>query len=87
MVNADKLATFMAVYRVKLPEAVALNPDYYHWHSVEKVSSDVVADRMEKAFASGSYHHEGKALQMTCKALGLKHTRKAIEAFLERRGK
>ncbi len=84
MVNHTKLATFVETYRAQLRVAVEKWPEYYVWYSRDGISTDEVADRMAKAFESGSYNHDGNAIKLTCKALGIKYTRKAIEAFLER---
>jgi hypothetical protein len=44
----------------------------------------VVAERMRNALVTGSYNHDGNALSDARKALGLKHTRKAMEEFFSR---
>lgn len=78
--NQAKLDQFMAVYTPALEKAVTEHPDEYPW-PVENVP--VVAARMRAAIEKGTYNHSGRAFQGACKALGIKHTRKAIAAFLE----
>jgi hypothetical protein len=60
--------------------AVTMFPKEYCW-PVEQVPD--VAERMTAAIVRGSFSHDGKAFSATCKTLGIKHTRKAIYAFLE----
>ena len=78
--NQDKLNQFMAVYTPALKDAVEQYPAEYMWPV-----SDVpmVADRMRAAIDRGSYNHSGRAFKATCKALGIKPTRKAITEFLK----
>lgn len=78
--NQAKLDQFMAVYTPALERAVIDHPDEYPW-PVENVP--VVAARMRAAIEKGTYNHSGYAFKGACKALGIKHTRKAIAAFLE----
>jgi hypothetical protein len=74
-----KLDLFTAVYPLKLKEAHTARPDLYAFPAEEVPT---VAARMVEAVRRGSYNHEGPAFKATCKALGIPHTRKAIEAFL-----
>lgn len=39
------------------------------------------ASAMIASFQRGDYNHDGRAIKATCKALGIKHTRTAIEAY------
>ena len=78
------LAAFMDAYRPALHAAVAARPTEYALHPTETPAAyaDSTATRMEAAFARGTYNHDGRAIRAACKALGIPHTRKAIEAFL-----
>ena len=77
--SPERLARFVAVYAEQLPIAIAKYPVDYCYPVTE---APTVAEKMAKAFASGSYNHDGQAIRLTCKALGFKHTRTAIESFL-----
>jgi hypothetical protein len=79
MIDA-KLEQFMGVYEKNLGAAVSGWPDEYCWPR-EQVPD--VAGRMRNAIIRGTYNHGGRAFKMTCKELGIKHTRKAITEFLE----
>ncbi len=81
MVNQVKLDQFMGVYEPALREAVTHYPNEYLW-PVEQVP--IVAARMRAAIERNSHNHDGHAFKGACKALGIKHTRKAIDQFLER---
>jgi hypothetical protein len=88
------LGRFMEVYRPALQAAVEAHPAEYalglmldpgglnHVPETAAAYADRTARKMEWAFASGNYNHDGHAIKAACKALGIKHTRKAIEAFL-----
>lgn len=69
---------FMVFYSQALAVAVADHPDEYVF-KVDMVPT--VAARMQKAFLAGTYNHDGRAIKMACKAVGIKHTRTAMEAF------
>jgi hypothetical protein len=74
--NLDK---WIEIYRGKLVEAVAENPEQYVYPVTEV--SRVVA-RMRDSFERGSYNKEGRAIKATCKHFGIKHTYTAINQFL-----
>lgn len=69
---------FFDIYREELHKAMAAHPEEY----MLSVPADTVADRMIEAFKNRSYNHEGRAIKATCKRLGIKHTRSAINAHL-----
>jgi hypothetical protein len=79
-INAANLDRFMAIYQPALREAVLTMAPQEYGFGVDEVPA--VAARMRAAFERGSYNHDGRAIRATCKALGFKHTRTAIEAFL-----
>ena len=78
-VDQAKLNQFMEVYARALGNAVLEHPKEYVY-SLSLVPT--VVERMRAALESGSYNHDGRAFKGTCKALGIKHTRKEIEAFI-----
>jgi hypothetical protein len=69
----------MEAYETALVAAVTEHPDEYGYPV-----SDVpkVVERMRAAIQRGSYNHDGYAFKSACKALGIKYTRSAIEAFI-----
>jgi hypothetical protein len=69
---------FKQVYLENLKLAVIKYPDEYRW-PVENVP--VVAEKMLAAVARNTFNHDSQGFKMTCKALGIKHTRKAILSF------
>lgn len=79
MTNLD---IFIAEYRRQLPVAVAKYPADYPWATAGTLTIDAVADRMADAIRRGSYNQRSHAFRLTCKALGFKHTRAAIEGFI-----
>lgn len=85
-VNAGKLETFMAAYRVALLDAMTRYPAEYGVETrVAEIPAlaETTANKMAGALATGSYNHDGRGFKGACKALGLRHTRTAIDAYLE----
>lgn len=80
MIRDYRLAQFMAIYTPCLAETLEKYPNEYAW---PKADVPVVAARVREAIRNGTYNHDGRAIKATCKKLGIKHTRKAIQAFLE----
>lgn len=85
MTEQSKLEQFVAEYAKQLPIAVEKYPADYPWRFHEGLPTEVVAGRMAEAIRRDTYNHDGHAFRLTCKALGIKHTRKAIEQFIGRR--
>jgi hypothetical protein len=79
IINESFLDRFFAIYPTNLERAILKYPAKYSYpvHEVPIVSA-----RMRYAFKAGTYNHDGFAIRWTCKALGIGHTRKAIEAFI-----
>lgn len=71
---------FMAEYENQLKLAVAQFPAEYVYPASEVPA---VAARMGAAFKNRSYNKDSRAIKMTCKLLGVKHTYSAINSFLE----
>lgn len=79
MSNAE---TFWNTYQKKLEDAVRNFPNDYP-RGAEPVSfAKMVADRFRAADFS-DINHDGRGFLLTCKELGIKHTRKAVKAYLE----
>ena len=70
---------FMEEYGSQLEKAVAEHPGEYAY---PKEHIPVVIGRMREAFLKGTYSGEGRAIKQTCKALGIKPTRTAINQFI-----
>lgn len=70
---------FAAEYERQLRRAVETRPDQYCW-PVEQVPA--VAAKMMAAWDRRAANKDGLATVWTCKALGIKHTYTAIEAYL-----
>ena len=87
-VNAERFAAFGVAYRAGLLAAVteaqaSPNPDKGYAYS--PADAPKVADRMLAAIEKGgpgSVNLDGGGFRRACKALGIKHTRKAISAYL-----
>lgn len=74
-----QLDTFMKVYEESLAEAVVKYPDDYKYPVSE---APAVAVKMRQAILTNTYNHDSKGFKIATKKLGIKHTRKAIEAFI-----
>ncbi len=48
-----------------------------------RMTPEDLAEKMMPALIRGSASTDGKGVQRTCKALGIKHTYKAIDVFLK----
>ena len=65
-------------YRRQLARCFDTDPDY---QLRPGMTSDDVATKMLAALDTGRANKEGKAFARTCKALGISHTYKAINAY------
>jgi hypothetical protein len=74
--NLDR---FMEAYARELQVAVEAHPEMFAYGSADV---PVVLARMRAAVVRGSFSHDGLAFRNTCKALGIKLTRRAIVSFL-----
>jgi len=81
-VNPERFAKFSSAYRACLEDAVTANASKYVW-PVEDVPR--VAGKMLAAIEANprGVNYDGDGMKRTCKALGIKATRKAIFEFLE----
>lgn len=78
--DKDRLETFKRLYALNLTECVQKHADYAY----SAADLPKVIERMHAAIDRGSYNKDGHAFKATCKQLGIKHTYKAINAYLER---
>ncbi len=76
MSNFDR---FVEEYTQQLTKAVTDHPDEYGW-PVANVPT--VVGKMKAAFKEGTYNKDGRAIKATCKALGIKYTYTAINAYI-----
>jgi hypothetical protein len=78
VVNEKQVDRFCTVYAKTLSDAVEHFPVEYAYNV-----SDVpgVIAKMGRAFVAGSYNFNGRAIKAACRAVGITHTRKAMETF------
>lgn len=80
MINPEKFKVFFAEYSKQLEIAIKAHPEQYF--PIEKLP--VVLIRIDAAIRCGGFNKDGHAFKATCKMLGIPHTYKAIDAYLER---
>ena len=78
-VNEEKLNQFMAVYEPAIREAATNFPNEYFFPASH---APIVAGKMKNALINNTFNHDGRAIKITCKKLGIKHTVKAINEYL-----
>lgn len=79
VVHPGNLQCFLDVYKEELIKSHKENPDSYAWPFSEL---DEVFKRMSAAIERGSFNKDSKAFKSTCKALGIKHTYRDIDAYM-----
>jgi hypothetical protein len=77
MTNYEK---FCEEYEKQLMIAVQTYPSDY-FYGPEKVPE--TARKMAIAFKNNTYNYDSKGIKFTCKSLGIKHTRKAINEYIK----
>lgn len=77
----EKRELFLCTYKMNLEQTRLEFPEQYVW-PLEKL--DHVFDLMVAAFDRGHYNKDGIAFRRTCEQLGIGHTYKAINEFVER---
>lgn len=79
--NQDNFESFSKAYREKLTEAVVAKPNHFFYSPGD---ASTVADKMLKAIVTNPLmvNYGGEGFKRTCKALGIKNTRKAIFEYL-----
>ena len=66
---------------IKQYHRLIIDPDYVAVFS--KMTPEELAEKMMPTLIRGSASKDGKGINRTCKALGIKHTYKAINDFLK----
>ena len=56
--------------------------DAEYAYSASKTTPKVLAEKMTVGLIGGTANHEGAGVKRACKAVGIKHTLKAIRQFL-----
>lgn len=79
-VSEEKISAFCEVYETALVNAITDYPEEY-CYPLSAIPG--VIDKMHQAFVAGTYNHDGRALRNACKALGIKHTRTAMEVYFK----
>lgn len=67
--------TLSAIYR----ELFITDPNYSY--SAQTISPEALAHKMTDGLHKGSANKDGEGIKRTCKAMGIKQTYKAIQAF------
>lgn len=75
----NNLDIWMQTYERNLKNAVLGYPREY---AFEEEDIPTVLGRMKKAFMSGNYNKDTRAIKWTCHELKIYHTYKSINAFL-----
>lgn len=76
--RAERVLLFITRYEPHLRDCQREMPEQYGFSDKH---IPVVVGRMRISFLQGSYNHDGPAIKRTCRELGIKHTRKAMEAW------
>jgi len=79
VIHPGNYQCFVDEYKKQLEHAVKTRPDEYAWPMSE---FDAVLARIENAIKLGRFNKESSAFKATCKALGIKHTYRAIDEFI-----
>lgn len=79
-IDPDRLTRFLARYERNLRALVPLRALGYAY-GLDAVPG--VVARMRRAFETNTYSLDGDALRGTCRALGIRPTRQAINAYLQ----
>jgi hypothetical protein len=85
--NQEKFKTFSEAYKKGLLEAVTAKPeDYFTQGATPEQYAEVVGKKMLDHIGGGRHFgvsYDSTGFKKACKALGIKHTRKAILEYLE----
>lgn len=77
--NEQNFKRFSESYAKNLAVVVVEYPKQYPWPDAD---APIVAERMMAGLRRGSANINGHAWRRTCKEFGIKHTKKAIQEFL-----
>ena len=61
-------------------ELFSTDPDYAF--AAARMTPEALAEKMIAGLVDGSANHDGSGIKRACKAVGIKHTRTAIRAYL-----
>lgn len=78
MTNYEKFRQQLELAYVDL---FASDPDYSY--AAARNTPVGLSDKMTHGLLTGSANHDGTGIKRACKAVGVKHTRKAIREYLE----
>ena len=78
--KTENINAFRAALIAAYAELFKTSPEYAY--SASKTTPEGLADRMIEAVLRGSANITGPGFRMACKACGINHTGKAIDAFL-----
>lgn len=78
-VNEERFNEFIKVYGEILDENMRVNPIEYMG------TFESTFNNMTYAILMGTFNKDSESFKQACKALGIKHTYKAINEFLERK--
>ena len=79
--RTESYSLFSIEYLRQLDRARAEYPTEYQWPP--SVDAADVRDKMMRAIVNKSFNKDGRAIQATCKALGIPYTYKGMYAYLE----
>lgn len=78
MTNLDR---FREALVVAYTDLFATDGEYAY--SAARCTPEGLADKMATGLVTGSANHDGTGIKRACKTVGIKHTRKAIQAYLK----
>lgn len=82
--NESLTGNYAKFYNVYLPilKDCIQNDNDYCYAKANCTDIEALAHKMVIGLVSGSANKDGKAIKQACKALGIKHTYKAIREFI-----
>lgn len=72
--------TFQTLLEARYVDLFATNPEYAY--SAAHITPNALAVKMTAGLRSGAANKDGLAIKQVCKALGIKHTYTALQAYL-----
>jgi hypothetical protein len=75
---------FKAALTLAYQDLFATDEEYAY--AAARTTPEALAEKMTSGLLTGSANHDGTGIRRACKAVGIKHTRKAIVAFLQEQG-
>lgn len=82
LVNEEKFNKFAAAYQQGFQDAIRATPHLYVWDTTNPAVVERVASKMLDAWRAGTASKDGPACAAACRALGIRHTVKAIRHFI-----